>query len=309
MLLSDFLASQEVKKEDFQEDYYHIPRSHYGDRYHSNTKHHPSQSCNKDDADEMDGVQFPEKLHAGREALLRDRMRCHADRNDFYQAASDTLDISSFTEVPPETELKLNDDRAATSDVTPGGYYGLGSSPSLFNFGGLSTIHNQSYLASHPYSFVNCTNNNLPTYTANQAELTSLHNRHILPSGACGGTSLPGCRSPASNCGLNATSNSGPSGMGHNLKNNVFGTEIRDCLDSRSDVNSSEDMVNDDDIVRDRDIDLSLMPPLLMQDPPMTSPHVKSLSSLCPPFPEARMSSLSPIDETDHKIKGEGTQF
>ena len=37
--------------------------------------------------------------------------------------------------------------------------------------------------------------------------------------------------------------------------------------------------------------------------PPMTSTHVQQLSSLCPPFPEAHLTSLSGVKDDDSKSK------
>jgi len=135
---------------------------------------------------------------------------------------------------------------------------------SLYNFMG----GDSSYTTSFPP----------PPYTANSTfppPPSRLYHEGGSPSCFSNLSSNIGCGSPMSNVS---------SSSGNNFKN----TTQAYFLDHSDDT-------------RKRDPELG--PEYMGPDTPLTSPHVKSLSSLCPPFPDAQLSPRDAVG--DFKIRGE----
>ena len=334
-IFADFVPNEEVKKEEFCDDYYNnlIPGgTNYTERFNMNRTRTVSSVPNfqfqsriyKSECELMEGVH---DHHRERYSLCADRngptngrnrlpfnskIRNEPNSNDRigYLDERDPLEISTYNDIPPENDLKLTDENNSGNELSAG-YYGFGNPSTLINFSGSPALTNQNFITSNHYSSFMCVNtNNLSSYATSCSDLMSLHSRpgmsHSQRNGSVG--------SPLSSSTSTSSGPSGRHGHHHNLKQGIYGgsSEIRDCVDLHPEVgsglSSDELCVESAEDKMDKTNEDALVPTLLMQDSPMTSQHVKSLSSLCPPFPEARLTSLSPAEDTDCKSKGEFCQ-
>ncbi|XP_018008341.2 uncharacterized protein LOC108666046 [Hyalella azteca] len=278
-----FHAKQSVKKEDFKDDNYFTVRNSYQEKYR--------ESFFKDD-------EAPRQRY---EELKFDNI------SDEFSVHRKLLTSDEFQNNPTYGEMRSYID-------------GREMHAGMNNFHPLNNYSNFF----HPNNY-SSTNYLLPYSTSSLCDGTDTHlDRHSSIPSSMAVPSCPilppSCMSPMSN-----SSNSPASGVFTQSSMSDMGgcSDLSDAGNMRTHLDNPglppglgkngypsstlEDLQHDsltrlDESNYDRQDDL-LNPSMMMQsDPPLTSPHVKSLSSLCPPFPEAR-GAYTPLNAADANAK------
>ncbi|KAF2364307.1 hypothetical protein FHG87_004937 [Trinorchestia longiramus] len=282
---ASYSGSQTVKKEDFKEDNIFSMRSQY------------QQRC--------------------REAFIRDDDPLRQKYDDYkYESSMEESAVSrkflsneEFHTATPYSEVKPYEYRDVHGNMN--NIYSLNNFSSFFPQNNYHSLNN-----THPSA--------MPYSPANGCDISEAHRNSSLSTSmattpSCGFLP-PSCMSPMSNSSnspnsgiLTQSSLSDASGcteipdastlrtpLGGSLKNGEYLTS-RVLAGGNSD-DGQQDLTSRIDSTYDRTDDLMESPLLMHSDHALTSPHVKSLSSLCPPFPEAR-GSFGALSTGDSDVK------
>ena len=213
------------------------------------------------------------------------------DRRNWRFGSEASNPYSSETSQTPDIEVKPKEGDLAAGMTN---YYGLS--------GSLGSNHYTTHLSIPPTNSLHpidspvynpFMNSSLPSHL-NEPSVNGLTN--ALGSALCGGGQSDS-RSP-----LSITSGASSFESKHCIKSDSSPscsppdhshTQGLDCDLKTQGSNTLVDPITD-----------TTLPALMAPDPPITSPHVQSLRSLCPPFPEATGVSLPSPDHTESKTRG-----